>query len=191
MKPGGRRLSETSRLSGPRSSDRAGGAIVFWLLLLMATAAFAPCVLLPEWRQLQALHIAEQAQQRRVEQMQQRVDQERRLLEAMCRDPAVLARLARRELGFHSEQERQVPVYGTIAGNNDRRTSLQSLGNVQTDVPLEAVRAEAVWPDLKYDRIFCDPRTRPIIMAMSVGVVAAAFGLFGRQQKACPVDRDA
>jgi len=176
-------LSGKDRNDETRSptNSRHRGAVVFWLLLLMSVAALAPCVLLPEWRQLQALQLAEQAQQVRVGRMQELVGRERTLLGAMRSDPAVAGRIARRDLGFYADGEQAVSV-GVVSFTADAGTSPDASSHtVLADLPLDPVPSGAVWPDPKYDRVFCDPDTRPIIMIMSVGLAAVAFALFGRR----------
>src|SRR3990172_2627474 len=59
------------------------GGFVFWILILMGLGTFAPCILLPEWRQYQALHLVEQAEQHRLASMRRVVEREKHMLEAM------------------------------------------------------------------------------------------------------------
>ena len=72
--------------------NRGGTRAVFWLLVLMGLATFTPCVLLPQWRQYETLCMAEQSAQHRLEVLQGRIETERRTLEALRSDPAVVAR---------------------------------------------------------------------------------------------------
>ncbi len=168
-----------------RVHSTTGGSVVFWMLLLMSVAAFAPCILLPEWRELQALKLAEEAESFRVERMQERVDREERLLDAVRSDPVLVARLAQRELGLRVPHENTMPLPGTSRANDTiPNTVVADPGDkVLADIPLRAVKPGAVWPDLMWDRIFFDDRTRPLIMAMSIGLALIAFGLFGRNHQ--------
>ena len=87
-----------------------GGGPVPWLLMMMAVAVLAPCILLPEWRDYEALQLSRQAEQHRLEAMREVVEKERRTLEAIQTDPAVVARMAQRELGFKELGSTPVPV---------------------------------------------------------------------------------
>lgn len=159
-----------------RERPGLGGAVVYWLLLAMAFSALTPCVLLPEWRAMQALELTERAAAARTEAMRGRVADEQRMLDAMQKDPGAMARLAQRDLRLRRPDERQVPV-GLAAFTPDLRTDL-------SEPTPEPLAVGPVWPDLRYDRYFCDPQTRPIIMGMSVGLAAVAFLLFGRRPSA-------
>ncbi len=53
----------------PRAASRAS-AIVYVLLILLALSAFAPSVILPEWRSYQTLRMAEQVAQDRLDRLQ-------------------------------------------------------------------------------------------------------------------------
>jgi hypothetical protein len=146
---------------------------VYWLLIGMALVTFAACVLLPEWRHLQTLRVAEQGERLRVEQMQALVDHERRLLEAMTSDPGVVARMAQRELGYQPVAGRAVPVMNPVDGTG---LAIHAAVAEPREVVVPPI---AAWPPLAFDRIFCDPEKRPILMGMSIALAATAFFLFG------------
>lgn len=147
---------------------------MYWLLIAMALAGFTPCVLLPEWRNLQALELAERASAERVRVLQERVDREQRVVEAMTSDAGAVARLAQRDLGLRYEHEEHVAL-GAIEPSSMIPPDLVS----EPAVP--PIEVGPVWPDPALDRLFCDPQTRPIIMGMSAGLAALAFLLFGRR----------
>ncbi len=157
-----------------------GGAIVYWLLLGMALAGFTPCVLLPEWRHLQSLELAERASAERVRVLQERVDREQRVLEAMTSDAGAVARLAQRDLGLRYADEEHVEL-GSIEPSSMIPADLVS------EPPVPPIEVDPVWPDPALDRLFCDPATRPLIMGLSAGLAAVAFLLFGRRPAATPV----
>jgi hypothetical protein len=90
-------------------TDPLNGA-VYWLLVTMGVGGLALCVLLPESRELQRLAAAEQAHVRSLNAIRQNLEREERLLEALQGDPAVLARLARRELNYRSPYDRFVTL---------------------------------------------------------------------------------
>ena len=178
-------------------TTHAGGAIVFWMLILMALGALAPCILLPEWRQYQAMCQAEQAQRHRADSLQGLIEKQRRLLMALRSDPAVVARLARREYGFQREGERVVAVAlpavaRSLAGSAFAGAGSPLVGDrpfIPQPVSLPTIlsRAASYLPaDYDYDRIFCDDQTRLVIMVMSLALITVAFSLFSRQGAADP-----
>ena len=59
-------------MAGESSKQRPkqSGAAVFWLLMLMGLATFAPCIILPQWRQYQALDMAAQIEQHHLDVLQ-------------------------------------------------------------------------------------------------------------------------
>ena len=155
-----------------RQSPRGG--FVYWMLILMGLAAFTPCVVLPEWREYQALRLAEQAERHRLDEMQRVVERERDLLEAMQSDPAVMARLAQRDLHFRRPGDTSVAVsvpLTTVAPEDPFMAS-------PIEPPLALARARSYLPDFNYDQLFCDDRTRLIILVMSVGLIVTAIALF-------------
>ncbi len=170
----------TSPHTGGRfpTEHRPGGA-VFWLLLVMGLSTFAPCIVLPEWRQYQAIQVTRQREQYRLDQLQHRVDAERRRLEAMQTDPAVVARLAQRDLGFHRPGQPSMPVVtvGRVAGLPGRHET--PFVAMQVNPPDWVRRAGSVLPRLNYDAVFCEGSARSIVMLMSVALIVIAFALFG------------
>ena len=147
---------------------------MFWLLTLMGLAAFAPCVVLPEWREYQALDMGAQVEQHRLDVLQRQVDHERRLLDALRSDPAVIARLAQRELGFQRANCRAVLVSSAPVGN----AGVDRLFVPKPPKPPASMARLGSWlPDFDYDRVFCDDETRPIVICMSIGLMAVALGL--------------
>ena len=156
-----------------RQPAEHGNGVVAWLLMLMALAAFAPCVLLPEWRAYQAVRVEEQAQQHRLDALKRVVDRERRLLEAMQSDPAVIARLAQRDLGFRYPGHR--PVLVSVPASSGP-TEQPFVPEPVLPPPIVA-RVASYLPDYDYDAVFCDDRPRLVIMAMSVALIGVALWL--------------
>ena len=155
------------------SPTTPGTALVSWALLFMAMAAFVPCIVLPEWRAYQQVCQAEQAEQHRLANMQQVVDRERRNLDAIQRDPAVLARMAKRELHFQQEGMRTVAVAVVPLKSSTPAAFIATpvLG------PRWLRRFTDRLPALDYDNIFCDNGSRTTIMAMSVGLMLLGVSL--------------
>jgi len=163
-------MQQTAEHSTERSS-----VLLPWILLIMALSTLAPSVILPEWRAYQAMHVARQAEQHRLVSMRRVVDRERRHLEALHRDPAVLSRLARRELRFRAADEQVIPV--SVAGPvDDSVDQAEDRFTPAPVVPPAAVaRAASYLPDYPYDRVFCDDRTRVVLIGMSVALMLLAL----------------
>jgi hypothetical protein len=152
---------------------------MFWVMVLMAIVVFAPCVLLPEWRQYQALRLAEQAEEHRVEQARLALARERAALEAMRSDPGVIARVAQRDLQFRRVDEREIAV--ALPAVADAPAHEPFVPRAE-QLPAPLARAARNLPAFDYDQLFCDPRTNRILMALSIGLIGVAFGFVGRRR---------
>lgn len=171
----------------------AGQGFVFWLLVALGLIGITPCVLLPEWRQYEQLALAEQAEAHRLAELHAVVDHAEAEFDALRDDPAVLARLARRELGFSDTRESVVYVAarGAVESPNRRheaamkRSELhpaldQTFSAVTVRAPALVEAAVGMLPTMSYDAVFCDDRTRTIVLLLSFGLISLAFGLFSR-----------
>ena len=160
-----------------RAAPGLGGAIIFWLLILMGVTAFAPCVLLPEWRQYQELHAAEQVAAHHASAMHAQVERERRMLDAVRTDPGVVTRLAKRDLGYRNVDESLIDLHVETV------IRLAEPAFVPTPPTPPALIASVVssLPRFDADAVFCDPRTRPTVMTLAICVIVAAFVLFGHR----------
>ncbi|MBU0717073.1 MAG: hypothetical protein KJ749_02400 [Planctomycetes bacterium] len=175
----------------PRNpSSRVGEVVVFWLLVLMGFSAFASCIVLPEWRAYVALEVACQAEEHRRDAVQRDVERTQRLHRAMQSDPAVIDRLARRELTFRQAGEQTVlvalPASGDILESQSESDGLAEMPFVPRPIepPIPIARLRALLPDYDYAQVFCSGETRPIIMGMSVGLLGIALWLFSPRRPA-------
>lgn len=196
-----------------RGAAPAPGGWTYWTLLAMGFAAFAPAILLPEWRAYQNLLIREQWERTRLNQWQRALEREQRLIEGLREDPAVIARVARRELSFRRADERAVPVQPAAARAGvpltGRSGTVLSPPAIPQDLPednpaeeLDSADAAAravipEWPtglepviralpSLPYDFLFCDPQVRVLMMGLGLCTIAAAVWLFGRKPAHAP-----
>ncbi len=158
---------------GPARGVDPVNTLVFWWLTALAVAAFAPCILLPEWRAYESLWVAEQAELHRLDALEKVVERERRLLEAVQSDPAVLSRLAQRELKFRVPGGRRVIVFAEAPpGSSD-----VSFTPVPPEPPALVARILSYAPVFNYDALFCAPETRTMIMGMSIALLGVALWL--------------
>ena len=158
-------------------SGSAGSALTFYLLVLLAMTTFAPCALLPAWRDYQATDAALQVEQHRLEALEAEVQRQRRLVQGICGDPAVVVRLAQRDLGYERANTTAIPV----AAPQVVPAQSPSFAPEPPAMPRPLAWAARVLPPLNYDRVFCDEEVRTVVMAMSVSLIVLAFALFGRQ----------
>jgi len=173
------------------SSTVAPGGFVYWLLLALGFSTFAPAVLLPEWREYEAINTAEQVEQARADAMADLVDRHRQTLERLQSDPAVIARLAQRDLRYQRVDQFRLAVAPEAQSPEamvfDAPDVLPAMEPEQPIVvepvapPVWLQRWLALLPPYDYDRVFCNPKIRPIIMTMSVTLIGLAFVLFGRR----------
>jgi len=169
----------------PQGQSRAntgdgGAGLVFWWLIAMAVAGFAPCMILPAWREYQAAELTERVRTAEVGAASAKLHHLRRRLDAVHNDPAVVTRLARRELEFRRSGETFVAAG---AGESPRRigpaTPEAEIGEMKPAAPpVPVARLVALAPQLDYDRLFCDSPTRQTILVLSAGLFVAAFVVF-------------
>jgi hypothetical protein len=164
---------------GPAQPDHRNaneGQWVFWLLFGLATVGFAPCILLPAWRDYQAAVLVEQIQAGEVARLESDLERQRQLADALRSEPSVIARAAQRELEYTRPGEIRVDVNPAPVAEH---APVAASGTVQPPAPPAPIRRVLAWlPPLNYDAVFCDPPTRMVIMVMSGGVLLAAFALF-------------
>ncbi|MEK6677726.1 MAG: hypothetical protein AABZ47_18990 [Planctomycetota bacterium] len=149
---------------------------MFWLLVLLALSGFAPCVLVPEWQRTQQVGLHEQIQQHRIDHLQKTVDRESRLLQAMHSDPAVISRVAQRDLSLYRDDERAVMV-----PMSEHRLDHDDAFQPKWLIPPRPIQQVVAWlPEYDYGSLFSDQSTRVPILVMSTTLMALAFALFGR-----------
>jgi hypothetical protein len=83
-------------------------AIMFYLLSTVALIIFAPCVIVPIWRDVQKLGETERALRALVLQLNDQLEKNRIRIDALQNDPLVIERVARRELNLTADDEQHV-----------------------------------------------------------------------------------
>ncbi len=142
----------------------------------MGLAALTPCVVLPEWREYQALRMVEQTAQGKLDEMREADALEKHSIEALQADPAAIARLAQRDLGFRRIGEQVV----TVDVEDVPFAALNTEAVVAPEPPAWLTRAGEVLPGMDYDRVFLGSDTRRLIMGMSVALLVLAFAIHRR-----------
>ncbi len=154
----------------------ATAGVMFWLLIALAGATFAPCVALPIWREYEATALAKQIEEQHNSAMRADVQRQRRTLDALRSDPGVATRLALRELSYERPGEEQVDVPGAMLATMPARSNPVTLTAV--DPPRPIARLLGRLPVLDYDGLFCRGPTRTVLMLLSGALVVTAFLLF-------------
>lgn len=200
--------SSSSRNPAPqsvRSATRSSAG--FWFLIGLAALGFAPCILVPAWGDYAQVVRERDRERLHTEQMRVDVMQLRRTLARIDADPAVTARLSRRELAYRAPGDIMVPV-GYGSGFEPMRSDPRTPAT-PSPVPVPGWLASVIdcLPDLDYAAVFGHEPTRRMLMCLSAGPLVAAFVLFGsgsgrrisggsnasgrRQPRTFPAPRDA
>lgn len=160
------------------SGDSAG--IVFWCLIGMALAGITPCLVLPAWRDYQDATVTEQVRAAQLGEAQSELESMRTRLDAIHNDPVVIARLARRELGFQTPDEQILMVDDLDHGPEQEVVRAESVGPRPSPVQLPAplARIAVMLPALDYDRMFVHSPSRELILLLSIALFVAAFAIF-------------
>lgn len=156
-------------------SDEQPGGALFWVLIALAAIVFAPCVILPAWRDYQSVARVEQQVRADVQRAEAEVERQRLRADALRRDPAVIARVAQRELGYSKPGEVSVAL-GTTPPSDTATPPPVSWEPIEPP-PMVAGLVRRL-PPFDYDAVFCDGPTRAIIMVLAGGLVVAAFVLY-------------
>ena len=153
------------------------GTLVAWALLATGVATFAVCVLFPAWQSLEALKVAEQIENSRLDALEARIEEDRRLLFALRTDPVVIARLARRDLNLNISGDQWVPV-------DVPRESGPSKRYFAPPPDLASIAAEQTPPtesEAKLASVLSSDRNRLTLLAMSVTLIGVGLWLPGRR----------
>lgn len=158
-----------------------GHAMMFWVLLLLGFATFAPCVLLPAWVRYEEMYQQEQVMTARVDALKKEKVRQERTIGALRTDPAVNERVAVRELRYKRPGERMENV--TIEAGHDE--SLDIIEPIHVNVVIHEPQppALAAWlnrflPELPLREVFCASPSREVSLSMSIGMMVLAFWLY-------------
>ncbi|RJP34499.1 MAG: hypothetical protein C4547_10765 [Phycisphaerales bacterium] len=155
---------------------------MYWGLVLLASLGLVPSLLLPEWRHYQALCMADQIERAQIERLERELARQTRLLEAVRVDPAVVYRLAERDLGIQIEPG----SYVSVAPIGPPADASPPLTPEPVKPPAWIAAFVSHLPDLDYDAVFCEPQPRRVMIVMSTAVLCVAFVLYGRRYRATP-----
>ncbi|MEE9295210.1 MAG: hypothetical protein V3W34_09665 [Phycisphaerae bacterium] len=171
-----------SAFAAAETLRRGPSPVLFWTLVLMSSAVFAPCVIVPLWQNYSALKMAEQLELRAVEQMRADLEGQRRHLAGLRDDPLVVTRVAQRELAYAGPDERSVRV-----GRFDQPPARLSQPWPPPVQPPQAVRRvldglpwSSHWP------MYCDRSRRVMLICLCGATLVAAFLIFPPRPRSRP-----
>ena len=177
----GDRRAIPSRAPAERAKPQPfGEVLMFWVLLLMAGATFAACILVPIADQHERLIEQEELMRTELARLDGELAQTQQAIEAIRSDPAVNEQLAKTVLNYRRPGERRVTVVPEISVG----AGVSLAANAPNSGAVGAVwwRAALEWlPQLAWKRVFAEPNTRAVLLMLSAGTVAAAFWLYGRR----------
>jgi len=177
----GDRRAIPSRAPAERAKPQPfGEVLMFWVLLLMAGATFAACILVPIADQHERLIEQEELMRTELARLDGELAQTQQAIEAIRSDPAVNEQLAKTVLNYRRPSERRVTVVPEISVG----AGVSLAANAPNSGAVGAVwwRAALEWlPQLAWKRVFAEPNTRAVLLMLSAGTVAAAFWLYGRR----------
>lgn len=167
-------LSQAADLTETEDGSPPSG-LWFWLLVLFASAMFAPCVLVPVWKDYQAIKLAEEFEIASVEDMRRDIDRQERKLDALRTDPATVARVALRDLAYTRRGETSVRVETVpVLAHGGEAPAIRPMQ------PPAAVARALGWLSLRpvHLEVFSDPTVRTTVMCLSGGLILAACLIF-------------
>jgi len=189
-----------------KQGEPVSAPMMFWVLIALGACGLVPSILLPQWRQYEKLALARQHEAHLHAQMEAAVGRERQMLQAVHTDPAVVSRIAQRELGFKPATQVEVrvqPLYGATiedsgapslaSGITDWEPELPRISDSEpasTPVhpPAFVTSIVSSLPRLNYDAVFCDEQTRMIVIVMSIIIICMALALYGWSRDGEPRD---
>ncbi len=172
-----------SRVGEASGEASAQSSVMFWVLVLAAAVVFLPCVLVPVWQDYEIMRRAEQQQALALRVAQARVAGLERHLDALLNDPAVIARLAQRDLAM-VRPEHDTVLVGDSVSSGGRRMSMDGVDgdfsedDALTGLPAIVGRCIAGLPLSDRHDLFLDAHTRRILLGLSTGLLVTAFYLF-------------
>ena len=173
------------------SRSNAEHAIMFWVLMTISMAVFAPCVLLPIWYQTEQIVQQQHVFQSLVAEMEEQVARDVARMDAMQEDVELARRLARRELNYKSKDETVVAYSSDELAPfkpvlPEKPARFAPAPDPRPDWMIAAARWLPNWP---WRKLFAESPSRQVLMAAAGGLLLAAFLLYGPKpllRSSCP-----
>lgn len=159
----------------------AAHPIMFWLLVSMALAVFAPCVLLPVWIETESVLANERDMETRLSALREQYRLNEIHIQALENDPLVSERLIRRELNVLPDPERmvQLPPEQLASVRVRLPEDVMSPAPPAEITPPEWMSAIRGWlPSWPWRRLFATDPNRTVLLLMAGGLLVSAFLLY-------------
>ena len=158
--------------------------VLFWLMVLLGTAALAPCLLLPAWLERQAQIDCLHAREAYVETLRQRLLTVQKQIEHLNDDPAYILRLAQQDFGgaLKVPDEETIPIEPGTASNEATPQPPLADRPPETDddvLPDLSVFVDQAMQRYPYAWMFLDQQTRPVLMILGGVLLLNAIILLG------------
>ncbi len=156
-------------------------AIMFYLLSIAAMLIFAPCVLVPIWRDVQKLQQVERQDALAIAELHQQIERNNTRIKALEADPLVIERVARRELNERPADEQHIRF--SAAELAALRVNLPPELDNPLEVPPPPTPAWVAWinrwlPAWAWSDLFAKSPNREMLLVMAGGLLLTAFVLY-------------
>jgi hypothetical protein len=166
--------------------------LMFWLMLAAGYAVLAPCLVLPAWLEYEAQLSQLRDRDAAVTALDEQVRQAKKQIDRNKNDPAYILRLAEREFGLSiaTPNIAVIPVQPSPPRDDaPPAAGAASSPPIQDVLPELSAFLEQAVARYPYARLFVHETTRPVLLAMSGGLLVTAImllGGWGRQRGAPP-----
>ncbi len=148
---------------------------VAWILILSGVATLVPTLLLPVWRDLQADQFVERFETAETESFRKLLQNKKRHMVALRTDPAVVSRVARRE--FYVQTDERVVLVDAA-----RVAPVADAVVISPPSTPAFIVWMLEWSPVQVEnsvfKVFCDATARPILIGLSVSLIAVSLFLF-------------
>ena len=167
-----------------RSSPLA--TVLFWLMMLLGTAALAPCLLLPAWLERQAQLEYLKSHEAYLAALKLRLQTAQKQIEHLNNDPAYILRLAEQDFGGAFKLPNVETIRIEPGSVGDAATPPLNPPPPDADTPQEdpllpelSVFIEEAMRRYPHAQVFLDEKTRPMILGMGATLLVAGIVLLG------------
>lgn len=150
--------------------------LLFWTMFVVGGLSLAVGMILPVWLEYRAEISRRDEAYRRLEDVKEQLVALERRIDHLQNDPAYLERVASREFGFGTPPTEEAVAVEIVETPTSGPVLLEAQGPADRVVAVidEATQTHPLL------RLYLLNATRPIVMGMSAGLLAAAILLLGR-----------
>ncbi len=163
--------------------NRFAAALLFWLMMISGGTILAAAGLLPAWLEYDAARARHQAALAREHELELKQQIQTNQIEHLKHDSAYIDRLARSELGLSNPQVQTIVLLPPATDEIVRAPQTQPVAVDELALTARVRQTLSEYPVLSPLLL---GRFRPVLIALSAGLVLAALLLLSRQR---PVPR--